>query len=93
MVDLDKLIADSKALADSDMHSNGLDKELLRIAKEISERYEAHPWFLGIHMIEKLKIYGKVNVRNHMEKLVDKGNLETKLYKTNKVYRLNLSYE
>ena len=41
-------------------------------------------------MIEKLKDLGKANVRTHLEKLVDKQQLESGLHGNKKVYRIRV---
>lgn len=68
--------------------------EIIRVAKLIyEENKNIHPWFRGIDMIDKLKDLGKSSVRSHLEKLGDKGTLESKLHGTKKVYRLRVISE
>lgn len=69
---------------------NDISGEITKVATTVFERYQVwnNPWWRGVDMIELLSHLGRPNVRNHLERLVDKGVLEGKLHKSNKVYRL-----
>ena len=90
-MDINKIIENSKTVGRTEIIENEISVEILRIAKLVyKENAIMHPWFRGIDMIEKLKDLGKSNVRSHLEKLSDKGTLETKLHGTKKVYRIKV---
>ncbi len=93
-MDINKIIENSKTIGRTEIIENDISVEILRVAKIVYEGNKImHPWFRGIDMIEKLKKLGKSNVRSHLEKLSDKGTLETKLHGTKKVYRLQVISE
>ena len=90
-VDINKIIENSKLVGKTEIIESDISMEIIRVAKLIYEENKTmHPWFRGIDMIDKLKDLGKSSVRSHLEKLGDKGTLESKLHGTKKVYRLKV---
>ena len=93
-MDINKIIENSKKIGQSEIVESDISKEIINVAKIVYEQNKTmNPWFRGIDMIEKLKHLGKSNVRSHLERLAEKDILETKLHKTNKVYRIKVIEE
>ena len=93
-MDINKIIEKSRSVGKAEIIESDISMEIIRVAKLIYEENKVmHPWFRGIDMIEKLKDLGKSSVRSHLEKLGDKGTLESKLHGTKKVYRLRVISE
>ena len=90
-MDINKIIEKSRSVGKAEIIGSDISMEIIRVAKLIyAENKVMHPWFRGIDMIEKLKDLGKSSVRSNLEKLGDKGTLESKLHGTKKVYRLRV---
>ncbi len=95
VMDIEKIIAASRKVSTTDVFSvSDISIEIIKVAKQVYLDYsEMDPWFMGTHMIEVLKHLGKANVRNHLEKLVDKQQLQSGLFGTKKVYKLRVLNE
>ena len=93
-MDINKIIEQSRLIGKTEINESDVSMEIIRVAKLIyTENKTMHPWFRGIDMIDKLKDLGKSSVRSHLERLGDKGTLESKLHGTKKVYRLRVISE
>ena len=95
VMDIEKIIeASRKVSSESFLDTSDISQEIIKVAKQVYLDYsEMDPWFMGTHMIEVLKHLGKANVRNHLEKLVDKQQLQSGLFGTKKVYKLRVLNE
>ena len=95
MMDYTKIVdmCENIDIKDVSVVEGNIAKEVLVLAEEVyaqGREKGLHPWFRGVDMIERLKHLGKPNVRNHLERLVDKGKLESGLHNNKKVYRLKV---
>ncbi len=86
-MNIDEIIKASRKISNEDLVFNDIDKEILDLCKKVNDQYPNGPWILGVDILDRLAKLGKPNVRNHLEQLVCKNKLESKLYKNRKVYR------
>ncbi len=94
-INLEKILEASKHIKEASFIDNDISKEIMKVAKQVYEdNPKYNPWFRGVDILAVLKHLGKANVRTHLEKLVDKQQLESGLAGNKKVYRIKvISYE